>query len=46
MDDDFTAEQQHAADLFFTNGLIDRQIPVADAIVPEIDEIVRALPPK
>lgn len=40
--DDFIAEQQHAADLFFANGLTQRQIKVADAVLPEINEIVSA----
>ena len=40
--EDFIAEQQHAADLFFQNGLVDRQIKVADAVLPEVNEIVAA----
>lgn len=40
--EDFVAEQQHAADLFYKNGLVDRQINVADAVLPEINEIVAA----
>ncbi|MQY27559.1 ABC transporter substrate-binding protein [Nocardia aurantia] len=39
---DFVAEQQHAADLFFGNGLIQQRIRVADAVLPEIGDAVRA----
>ncbi|MCX4090871.1 ABC transporter substrate-binding protein [Nocardia sp. alder85J] len=38
---DFVAEQQHAADLFFGNGLIQRRIRVADAVLPELGALVR-----
>ena len=36
------AEQQHAADLFYANGLVGQQIKVADAVIPEINDIVTA----
>lgn len=39
--EDFIAEQQHAADLFYANGLISQPARVADAVLPEINEIVR-----
>ncbi|MGW5162695.1 ABC transporter substrate-binding protein [Nonomuraea wenchangensis] len=38
--EEFVAEQQHAADLFHANGLIQRKITVADAVLPEIGELV------
>ncbi|GAA3208693.1 ABC transporter substrate-binding protein [Actinocorallia longicatena] len=38
---EFVAEQQRAADLYFASGLIDREIRVADAVVPEINDIVQ-----
>ncbi|MCG5212766.1 ABC transporter substrate-binding protein [Streptosporangium soli] len=38
--DEFVAEQQRAADLFFANGLIDREITVADAVLPRLAEVV------
>jgi sulfonate transport system substrate-binding protein len=38
--DDFIAEQQHAADLFYANGLIHQEIKVADAVLPEVNELV------
>jgi sulfonate transport system substrate-binding protein len=41
LDGDFVAEQQHAADLFFANGLIEKQVAVADAVSEEVDAIVR-----
>ncbi|MEV3985412.1 ABC transporter substrate-binding protein [Nonomuraea sp. NPDC049758] len=37
---EFVAEQQHVADLFHANGLIERKITVADAVLPEIGELV------
>jgi sulfonate transport system substrate-binding protein len=37
---DFIAEQQHAADLFYANGLVKQQINVADAVLPEINQLV------
>jgi len=40
--EDFITEQQHAADLFYANGLIQQQIKVADAVLPEVNEIVEA----
>jgi sulfonate transport system substrate-binding protein len=40
--DDFVAEQQHAADLFRASGLTDRDIRVADAVLPEVNELVAA----
>ncbi|RMI28567.1 ABC transporter substrate-binding protein [Nocardia stercoris] len=40
IDDDFVAEQQHAADLFYANGLVQRRIRVADAVLPELGELV------
>lgn len=42
VDADFVAEQQHAADLFHANGLIERPVVVADAVLPEVDAIVAA----
>jgi sulfonate transport system substrate-binding protein len=41
LDADFVAEQQHAADLFFANGLIERSVTVADAVSEGIGEVVR-----
>ncbi|GAA4043483.1 ABC transporter substrate-binding protein [Nonomuraea soli] len=38
--DEFVAEQQRAADLFHAAGLIDRKVVVADAVLPEINELV------
>ncbi|MFC0041366.1 ABC transporter substrate-binding protein [Actinomadura rayongensis] len=40
VDADFVAEQQHAADLFHANGLIQRRITVADAVLPEINALL------
>lgn len=40
VDGGFVVEQQHAADLFHANGLIERGITVADAVLPEINELV------
>jgi sulfonate transport system substrate-binding protein len=40
--EDFVAEQQHAADLFYANGLIERSITVADAVLPEVAVLVGA----
>lgn len=40
--EDFIAEQQHAADLFYANGLIQQQIKVADAVLPEINDLITA----
>lgn len=40
--DDFVAEQQRAADLFYANGLIDRRITVSDAVLPEINQLVES----
>jgi sulfonate transport system substrate-binding protein len=40
--EDFIAEQQHAADLFYANGLVGQQIKVADAVLPEVNDIVTA----
>jgi sulfonate transport system substrate-binding protein len=34
--EDFVTEQQHAADLFRANGLIENDITVADAVLPEL----------
>lgn len=45
LDADFLAEQQHAADLFYANGLVDRKIRVEDAVVPELNDYVRTLSP-
>ncbi|WP_157253773.1 ABC transporter substrate-binding protein [Nonomuraea typhae] len=39
---EFVAEQQHAADLFHANGLVERGIRVADAVLPEIVDLVKA----
>jgi len=41
VDGEFVAEQQHAADLFLANGLIERAVSVADAVRPDINELVR-----
>ncbi|WP_242907212.1 ABC transporter substrate-binding protein [Actinomadura terrae] len=38
--DDFVAEQQRAADLLHANGLIDRKITVADAVLPDLADLV------
>jgi sulfonate transport system substrate-binding protein len=38
----FVKEQQHAADLFRANGLIDRDITVADAILDNVNDTVAA----
>jgi sulfonate transport system substrate-binding protein len=38
--EDFIAEQQHAADLFYANGLVKQQINVADAVLPEVNQLV------
>jgi sulfonate transport system substrate-binding protein len=40
--EDFIAEQQHAADLFYANGLIQQQSKVADAVLPEINDLISA----
>ncbi|MGI5229799.1 ABC transporter substrate-binding protein [Actinoallomurus sp. CA-142502] len=37
---DFVTEQQRAADLFHANGLIERRIQVADAVLPEINALI------
>ncbi|MFD0691072.1 ABC transporter substrate-binding protein [Actinomadura fibrosa] len=39
---EFVAEQQRAADLFHDAGLVDRRITVADAVLPELGELVEA----
>ncbi|MEZ0109935.1 sulfonate transport system substrate-binding protein [Catenulispora sp. EB89] len=41
LDPGFVAEQQHAADLFFANGLIERSVTVADAVLGEVNDVVR-----
>ena len=41
VDADFVAEQQHAADLFLANGLIDRPVSVAAAVREYINDLVR-----
>jgi len=41
LDPDFVAEQQHAADLFFANGLIERSVAVADAVLGDVNDLVR-----
>ena len=38
--EEFVAEHQHAADPFHTNGLTQRKITVANAILPQIGDIV------
>ncbi|MFB9836886.1 ABC transporter substrate-binding protein [Actinoallomurus acaciae] len=43
---DFVAEQQRAADLFHANGLIERSIQVADAVLPEINALVEETAPQ
>jgi sulfonate transport system substrate-binding protein len=40
--EDFVAEQQHAADLFYANGLIQGEVKVGDAVLPEINDLVAA----
>jgi sulfonate transport system substrate-binding protein len=40
--DEFVAEQQRAADLLHANGLLDRKITVADAVLPELADLVTA----
>ena len=40
--EEFVAEQQHAADLLYANGLLPRSVTVADAVLPAVGEIVRA----
>ncbi|MEU5883081.1 ABC transporter substrate-binding protein [Spirillospora sp. NPDC047279] len=42
VEEEFVAEQQHAADLFHANGLVDRGVRVADAVLPEVNDLVRA----
>ena len=42
MTEEFIAEQQHAADLFHANGLIERGIRVSDAVLPAVNAIVTA----
>jgi sulfonate transport system substrate-binding protein len=42
VEEEFVAEQQHAADLFYANGLIGQRIQVADAVVPEINDLVKS----
>ncbi|WP_131742858.1 aliphatic sulfonate ABC transporter substrate-binding protein [Actinomadura roseirufa] len=39
---EFVAEQQRAADLFHAAGLVDRRITVADAVLPDVAELVGA----
>jgi sulfonate transport system substrate-binding protein len=38
--DEFVAEQQRAADLFAANGLIERRITVADAVLDDVNQLV------
>ncbi|MGI5169830.1 ABC transporter substrate-binding protein [Spirillospora sp. CA-253888] len=38
--EEFVAEQQRAADLFHANGLVDRRITVADAVLPELMAVI------
>ncbi|REE96878.1 ABC transporter substrate-binding protein [Thermomonospora umbrina] len=38
--DEFVAEQQRAADLFHANGLVDRHVTVADAVLPDLATLV------
>ncbi|MGH3241479.1 MAG: ABC transporter substrate-binding protein [Spirillospora sp.] len=38
--DDFVVEQQRAADLLHANGLLDRKITVADAVLPDLADLV------
>jgi sulfonate transport system substrate-binding protein len=40
--EEFIAEQQHAADLFHANGLIERDIRVSDAVLPAVNALVTA----
>ncbi|MEU6411818.1 ABC transporter substrate-binding protein [Microbispora sp. NPDC046933] len=39
--EEFVAEQQHVADLLHANGLLDREVKVADAVLPEIAALLR-----
>jgi sulfonate transport system substrate-binding protein len=43
--EEFIAEQQHAADLFHANGLIERDIRVSDAVLPSVNALVTASRP-
>ncbi|RKS78857.1 sulfonate transport system substrate-binding protein [Actinomadura pelletieri DSM 43383] len=38
--EEFVAEQQRAADLLHANGLLDREITVADAVLPDLADLV------
>ncbi|MEV4379052.1 ABC transporter substrate-binding protein [Streptosporangium sp. NPDC049644] len=38
--EEFVAEQQHVADLFHANGLIEKRITVTDAVLPELGKLV------
>ncbi len=38
----FVSEQQRAADLYYENGLVERRIDVADAVLPQINELVES----
>jgi sulfonate transport system substrate-binding protein len=40
--EEFVKEQQHAADLFRANGLIERDIVVADAVLEDVNELVES----
>lgn len=40
--EEFVAEQQRAADLFHANGLLERRITVADALLPEVASLYPA----
>src|SRR6202012_1264345 len=43
--EEFIAAQQHAADLFHANGLIERDIRVSDAVLPAVNALVTASRP-
>jgi sulfonate transport system substrate-binding protein len=40
--EEFVKEQQHAADLFRANGLIERDIVVADAVLEDVNQLVES----
>jgi len=42
IDEDFVAEQQHAADVLLAGGWLEREAHVADAFVPGLRELVEA----
>lgn len=44
VDPDFVAEQQRAADLLHANGLLPRKVDVSAAVLPDIAELIPAVP--